>query len=135
MPSERAATKCAAGGFTLVEVMASVAILAGVIVGLLVARASALQTCQLAQELMTCTRLCATQAAALRADLLGEGAGEFDSPKGYAWKTVREALPEDFPKGLQAFKITVLPPSRRDEAAVSVTVWRLEPSAGKGLGQ
>ena len=112
-----------AAGFTLIEVAVSVAILGGVIAALLLARSRAMQAHVIANEMMTCTRLCATQAAALRAGVIGEGEGDFETPKGYHWGIKRLALDETMPQGLGAYEIHITPPAHDDEAGVTTALW------------
>ncbi len=123
MPRGERCTACRPSGFTLVEVAASLAILASVIVGLLVAQARTQRMCALARDIMFCTRLCSSQVAALRADLVGEGEGEFFDPAGYTWRITRMEPPTDAAHQLEAFEVRVVPSSRREEGSVSVTVW------------
>jgi len=116
-------------GFTLLEVVASVAILGGVIVGLLAVRQRAQHACRLAHEMMTCTRLCASRVALLRTGEPAEGAGDFACPKGYTWHVTREALPPNAPDGLAAFRVRVSAASGDDASSVSVAVWLQSPVA------
>ena len=111
-------------GFTLVEVAVSIAILGSVIVGLLVARGRSQHAFRVAKEVMICTRLCASRVAALRARLIGEGAGESLNPEGYSWRITRTVLPDGAPDGLQAYEVSVMAPaSHADAGSVLVTVW------------
>lgn len=110
-------------GFTLVEVAVSVAILGSVITSLLVARGRAIQACNMAAETITAARLCASQAAALRGRVIGEGAGEFTRPPGYSWYVMRSTLPEDAPEKLEAFTIRVVPPSGNPGSIAAITLW------------
>lgn len=110
-------------GFTLFEVVASVAILGGVVVGLLAIQQRAQGACRLAQEIMTCTRLCAAQVALLRAGRLDRGEGEFTEPDGYTWQITSGVLPADVPDGLSAFRVRVSPGSGEKAGGVSVTIW------------
>ncbi len=100
-------------GFTLVEVAASVAILGGVIVGILVARNHALEAHVQAAQILACTRLCAAQVAGLRAGFAGEGGGVIVTPSGtYEWRITASALPEDASAApLTAYEVTVRPAS------------------------
>jgi hypothetical protein len=100
-------------GFTLLEVAASVAILGGVILGILVARNHALEAHTQADQILACTRLCAAQVAGLRAGFAGEGEGVFVTPSGaYQWRITASAPPEDVPAtGLTAYEVTVRPAS------------------------
>jgi type II secretory pathway pseudopilin PulG len=83
-------------GFTLVEVAASVAILGCMILGILVARNNALGAHARADQILTCTRLCAGQVAALRAGCVGAGQGWLVTPSGtYEWRITASAPPED----------------------------------------
>ena len=118
-------------GLTLIEVGVSVAILGGVVVGLLAVRARALGSSVTANEMMTCSRLCASQVTQLRAGLLGEGEGTFARPAGYTWEITRSTLPEDAPVGLDPYEIRVTPASGDEAAAVAVTVWLLTPVGGE----
>lgn len=112
--------------FTLVEVVASVAIMGGVIVGLLMARSRAVKAHQAARELMTCTRLCASRVASLRAGLAGAGAGSFARPEGYRWTITPAELPKGAPEDLRAYQVHVTAPSTRaSRCSVSATVWLL----------
>jgi type II secretory pathway pseudopilin PulG len=106
-------------GFTLVEVAASVAILGGVILGILVARNRALTAHAEADQILACTRLCAAQVAALRAGFASEGEGKFVTPSGkYEWRITAFALPKDAAStDLTAYLVTVRPaPLPRDSA-------------------
>jgi len=98
-------------GFTLVEVAASVAILGGVIMGILVARNRALEAHAEAGQILACTRLCAAQVAALRAGFAREGAGEIVTPYGaYEWRITASAVQEDSASAaLTAYEVTVRP--------------------------
>ena len=98
-------------GFTLVEVAASVAILGGVILGILVSRNNALLAHAEADQILACTRLCAAQVAALRAGFAGEGAGEFSTPSGkYEWRITASAPQEEAAStALTAYEVTVRP--------------------------
>ena len=113
-------------GLTLVEVAVSVAILGGVIVGLLLARARAQESYNTANEVMISTRLCASQVARLRARLADEGEGVFSQPSGYTWRIARSALP-DAECGLDAYEIHVTPASGEEAGGASVTLWLLSP--------
>ncbi len=99
------------GAFTLVEVAASVAILGGVIVGILVARNNALEAHTQADQILACTRLCAAQVAGLRAGFAGEGGGVFVTPSGtYEWRITASAISEDATAAaLTAYEVTVRP--------------------------
>lgn len=99
------------GGFTLLEVAASVAILGGVILGILVARNRALEAHTQADQILACTRLCAAEVAGLRAGFAGEGEGVFVTPSGrYEWRITASALPEGAPAtALTAYEVTVRP--------------------------
>ena len=119
-------------GFTLVEVGVSIAILGTVLAALLVARGRSVRAYRVAAETMTAARLCASQAAALRAGVIGEGAGEFARPAGYTWRIARSELPEDAPEGLKAFTIRVMPGGADDESSVVVTLW-LRPVEARGV--
>jgi hypothetical protein len=94
-----------------VEVAASVAILGGVILGILVARNRALTAHAEADQILACTRLCAAQVAALRAGFAGDGEGELVTPSGkYEWRITSFALPEDATAtALTAYVVTVRP--------------------------
>jgi len=109
--------------FTLIEVAVSTAILGTVVAGLLLVESRAQRTYALAKEIMTSTRLCSSRAAALRAGLAGEGEGEFFRPAGYTWRIARKEPPAEAGDRLEAFEVRVMPPSGREEAAASVTVW------------
>lgn len=109
--------------FTLVEVVASLAILGVVIVGLMAARDRAAAAHAAASQMMTCTRLCASQAAALRAGEAFEGRGRFDAPEGYEWRIERRPAPySDMPR-LRAYEVTVLPPSGDEIIAARLVLW------------
>jgi len=111
-------------GFTLIEVAASIAILGGVIAGLLVARTRAQETCRAAKEVMICTRSCAARVAALRARLVAEGEGEVLDAEGYSWRITRTVLPEDAPDGLEAFDVLVTaPPHAVNPGSALITIW------------
>ena len=121
--------------FTLVEVAASVAILGGVIAGLLIARGRSLRTHQAARELMTCRQLCAARVAAVRAGVQPSGQGIMDYPEGYRWSVTAPELPEDAPERLCAYRVTVRAPAwgRAEVPSVSATVWML-PTQTNGEG-
>jgi len=121
-----------AAAFTLVEVVASAAILGGVVAGLLVARGRALEIARAAQERLHCGRLCGAQVAALRAGLIGEGEGEFATSPGYIWRVMRISLPEQTPRHLAAYEVSVLPPSQREEDKFALTIWRFETTGATG---
>jgi type II secretory pathway pseudopilin PulG len=112
-------------GFTLVEVAASVAILGGVIVGILVTRNNALAAHAEAGQILACTRMCAAQVAALRAGYAGEGEGVFVTPSGtYEWRITASALPEEATSpALTAYDVTVRPatPARGDATGDSAS--------------
>ena len=111
----------------------SVAIMGGLIVGLLLARARGERTHAMANEMLACTEICASQVAALRADIAREGQGTFAYPQGYEWSIVRTALPDNAPKRLRAYEVSVRPPAGGETSGVSAVVWlpaALEP-AGK----
>lgn len=122
-PMTRIDSRTGRAGFTLVEVAVAVAILGSVITSLLVARGRAIQACRVAVETITAARLCASQAAALRGRVIGEGAGEFTRPPGYSWQVARSALPEGAPEGLDAFTLRVMPPSGNLASAAAITLW------------
>jgi len=122
-PMTRINSRTGRTGFTLVEVAVSVAILGSVLTSLLVARGRAIQACSVAVETITAARLCASQAAALRGRMIGEGGGEFTRPSGYTWYVARSALPEDAPEGLDAFTLRVAPPSGNLASAAAITLW------------
>jgi hypothetical protein len=98
-------------GFTLVEVAASVAILGGVIVGILVARNNALTAHAEANQILACTRLCAGQVAALRGGFAHEGEGVLVTPSGtFEWRITASALPaETAATALTAYEVVVWP--------------------------
>jgi len=110
-------------GLTLLEVVLSIAILGGVVVGVLKIRQRAQESAQLARGNLICTRLCADQAALLRAGELGEGEGSCDHPQPHVWTVAREPLADDMPKGLSAYRVSVRPDSDDTTAAASVVVW------------
>jgi hypothetical protein len=101
----------AALGFTLVEAAASVALLGGVIVAILVARNNALEAHTEADQILACTRLCAAEVAGLRAGFAGEGTGVLVTPSGkYEWRITASAVPEDAAATvLTAYEVTVRP--------------------------
>ncbi len=125
-PAERRAA------FTLVEVMVSVAIIGSVLAGLLVARGRSVEAHRVAVETMTAARLCSSQAALLRADLLGEGSGTFDNPAGYTWQVRRTDPPEAAPQGLLSFEVSVAPPSGGTGSSAALTVWLLSAETPEG---
>jgi hypothetical protein len=94
-----------------VEVAASVAILGGVILGILVARNRALAAHAEADQMLSCTRLCAEQVAALRAGLAGAGGGEVATPSGrFEWRITISTMAEDpTTAALTAYHVTVRP--------------------------
>ncbi|MCD6415313.1 MAG: prepilin-type N-terminal cleavage/methylation domain-containing protein [Planctomycetes bacterium] len=123
------------GGFTLLEVAASVAILGIVLATLLVAHGRSIQSYRVAAETMTAAHVCASQAAELRAHIIGEGTGEcFARNARYRWRIALAQLPEDAPEGLEAFTIRVSPPSGDAESSVAVTLW-LRTAMLSGVGQ
>lgn len=109
-------------GLTLVEVAVSVAILGGVIAGILVARARAFAAQHTAESMMTCVRLCAGKTAEFRAGLAAVGEGDFDCPKGYRWTIRAAALPDSVPRNLAAFEVRVFPTNAED-IGVTAPVW------------
>ena len=115
--------------FSLIEVAASVAIMGGVIVGLLLARSRSLESHRSAREIMTCTRICASRVAALRAGLAGTGEGPCSYPEGYRWTITPAELPEDATSGLRGYEVHVTAPSagRGVGESVSATVWLVPP--------
>ena len=117
--------------FTLIEVAVSIAILGGAITGMLVARGRALANARLAQEIMTCSRLCASQVAAFRAGLVAQGEREVSQAQGYSLRITRGTLPDDAPAGLEAYEISVTAPPLPGEKAGSVTVVVWRRSAGQ----
>ena len=119
------------GSFTLIEVAVSIAILGGVIAGMLVARGRALANARLAQETMTCSRLCASRVAAFRAGLVAQGEREVSNAQGYSLRITRGTLPDDAPAGLEAYEISVTAPPSIGEKAGSVTVVIWRRSAGQ----
>ncbi len=109
-------------GVTLVEVAVSVAILGGVIAGILAARGRAFAAQRAAEATLTSVRLCAAKAAEFRAGLASVGEGDIESPKGYRW-TIRPAtLPEGVPRTLAAYEVRVQPADSAEDG-VSVPVW------------
>lgn len=130
-------------GFTLVEVVVSVAILGGVIVGLLLARNRALAAHAAANEVMTCTSLCAAKVSALRAGLDGEGHGEIvQDGRRYEWRIAAARVPEKSAAELEGYEVRVRPspgsmaesePAATDDArAVTVTLWLRAGPAKRG---
>ncbi len=109
--------------FTLVEVAAAVAILAIVCTGLLLARTRAVQATGRAGRILTAVRLCASRVAALRAGLAEPGSGRFQDPQGYQWTIAEEPPPDDAPRGLRAFSVSVSSPTGEPEEEVRVAVW------------
>ena len=118
--------------FTLLEAVAALAILGGVIVGLLLSRQRALDAARSARELLTCTRLCASRLALLRAGQLAEGEGDFASPEGFSWRVETATLPDDAPEGLAAFRVSVSPPSADAASGAAATVWLRAPTDDEG---
>jgi len=116
----RPARRCAA--LTLVEVAVSVAILGGVIAGILVARARAFEAQRTAESMMTCVRLCAGKAAEFRAGLATVGEGDFDCPKGYRWSIRATALPDSMPRSIAGFEVSAFP-ADSEEIGVTAPVW------------
>ncbi len=120
-------------GFTLVEVAASVAILGGVIVGILVARNNALTAHAEANQILACTRLCAAQVAALRGGFAREGEGVFVTPSGtYEWRITCSAPPAaTTATALTAYEVVVWPAAPAappaDEAAGDAPPPAVEP--------
>jgi hypothetical protein len=76
-----------------------------------------------AAEMLTCTRLCASQAASLRMGAAGEGRGKYDTPAGYEWRITRVDPPDGVPRGFNAYTVAVYPPSSTRDSAVAVTLW------------
>lgn len=118
-------------GLTLLEVVVSIAILGGVMVGVLKIRHRAQEMARIARENMTCTRLCAAQVALLRSGEVGEGQGTCDHSQAYNWTVTLEPLPEGAPKGLSAYRVLVSPPSADVSAGASAVVWLPSPVADK----
>ena len=108
-------------GFTLIEVVVSIAILALGVVGLMGARARALNAVAAARDTMACARLCAGQAAAVRAGIVAAGKGEFED--GYAWEVAEVEVGGPVGPELKGYYVTVSPPGGRDEGRTSLTVW------------
>jgi prepilin-type N-terminal cleavage/methylation domain-containing protein len=120
-------------GFTLVEVVASLAILGAVVVGLLTLRDRATAAHAAAAQMLTCTRLCSTKAAELRAGRAFEGRGTFDAPEGYEWRIERLVPPyADMPR-LAAYEVIVLPPSGDAKVSSRIVLWLRSAEAGVGL--
>ncbi len=115
-----------ARAFTLIEVVAALAIIGGAIVGLLALRERAQQNAVLAREVFTSARLCASCVDAFRAGILDLGEGEFEAAPGYGWSIAEEAAPTDAPTGLGAYRVNVSGPSGVESGA-SVVLWRFEP--------
>jgi len=99
----------------------SIAILALVVVGLLGTRARALKAVAAARDTMACARLCAGQAAAVRAGIMAAGKGEFEG--GYAWEVAEVEVGGPVGPELKGYHVTVSPPGGRDEGRTSLTVW------------
>jgi len=110
-------------GFTLVEVVASLAILGAVVVGLLTLRDSATAAHAAAAQMLTSTRLCSSKAAELRAGRAFEGRGRYESPEGYEWRVEQLVPPHaDMPQ-LKAYAVTVLPPTGDEKVSSRVVLW------------
>lgn len=118
----RAAAPHRHSGFTLLEVVVALALLGGVMAGLLAARVRAQHAHAVADQMMTCTRLCADRVAAFRAGVVDAGEGEFPSPAGYHWRIA--GVSGETPKDVAAYEIVVYPIDESSEAAVRVVVWR-----------
>jgi len=113
-------------GFTLLEVIVSIAILGGVITALLVARSSAQETHLIAAQMLTATRLAASRAALLRAGALGPGEGELTEPSGYRWRVTAIPPAEGGRKDVRMYDLRVWPEAHEAEAGVSLHVWILD---------
>lgn len=109
-------------GFSLLEVLAAVAIVGGVIVGVLAARQRAQASCLAAHRVTTSTRLCHSVIARLRAGQVGEGEGVFDGPGGWRWRIGRGPMQGGMPEALAAYRVEVLSPDD-DTAGCAATVW------------
>lgn len=111
-----------ARGVTLVEVAVSVAIMGGVITGILVARARAFAAQQTAESTLTCVRLCSAKSSEFRAGLAFVGEGDFDSPKGFHWIIRSAPLPDASPQSLAGYEVFVHPAGFA-ENGVTAPVW------------
>ncbi len=107
--------------FTLIEVVVSIAILAMVVIGLMGARGRALRAVATARDTMACARLCAGQAAAVRAGILTEGKGELEG--GYAWEVAEVEVAGQVGAELRGYEVTLSAPDGRREGRTSLTVW------------
>jgi len=123
MPRVPRAGRSAGSAFTLLEVLAAVAILGGVVVGVLLACQRARGVGVSANTTMTCARLCASLAARARRPGADLDEARFETPAGYTWFVTPESLPEGAPKGLEALRVSVVPVQGEGRGA-SVVVWR-----------
>jgi len=113
-------------GFTLLEVIVSIAILGGVITALLVARSNAQETHLIASQMLTATRLASSRAALLRAGTMGPGEGAFIEPVGYRWRVTAIPPVEGGRKDVRMYVLTVWPEAHEVEAGVTMHVWVLD---------
>jgi len=113
--------------FTMVEVVAALAIAGGVIVGLLFARDRAVETCASARATAASARLCAALAARVRAGEIRESAGVAEEHGEFLWRVVTEGRPAAAPEAVRAYKVEVLPPNGDTLNGCIARVWRYEP--------
>ena len=113
--------------FTMVEVVAALAIAGGAIIGLLFARDRAVETCASARMTATSARLCAGLAARVRAGEIGESAGVAEEHGEFRWRVVAEGRPTAAPEAIRTYRIEVLPPNGDTLNGCIAGVWRYEP--------
>ena len=110
-------------GFTLLEVAVSVAILGGVLGGMLVAQSRATLAFGVARDTLSGATLCASRVAALRAGVAGPGQGVFTAPSGFRWSVRRLDDLRPGAAGLEKYEVTVTPPSGERAAIALAVVW------------
>ena len=117
--------------FTLVEVLASVAIFATVIISLMVARVRAQADHNIARRLLTATAYCKSMAGELRLGRLDEGTRVMPDSGGFVYSLRRQTRPDEEGPNLQRYELSVSPPGGDvTEAGLRVQLW-IRPPAGR----
>lgn len=123
MKSMRPNSRSGPRAFTLVEVVAALALLGAVSATLLVAVGHATHAGGQAVRTLRTTTLCASEVAALRAGLTSEGEAPCEEAPGYHREIAELAPDGQAPQALRAYLITVTSPTGDPAETTEVTVW------------
>jgi len=117
---------CRSEGLTLIEIAASLAVLAAGVAVLLAFRAECVEDCARSRAMDQATSLALERAALVRAGVLAPGSGLLEQPPGFAWAVAAEPLEVFEDAAIQACTVSVVPLDHPEQTAV-LTVWLRPP--------